>query len=309
MISIPLEFLVTSYSGDESPYSYNNKKFLLSDYDISYSPSASAFLQQQKNSLKNNGKVLLVGDPSINAGSKEFAERRGLLDEPPGIPRNLALLPLKYSGEEVSSIGEIINASTILLNKNATETNFKENAEMSRVIHLSTHSFLYKKQPLIFFSNTYDAENDGFLEAGEIVRLKLNSDLVVLSSCNSGLGSIDKSEGILGLTKAFFEAGSKSVVVSLWDVNDRYTSKLMTLFYEKLSMGYDKSRALRLAKSEFIKKYSPNPYYWSAFVLSGNISPVSLKPYKSVSISIMILLIIIAAALVVVVINRKRFKV
>ncbi len=309
LISIPLEFLVTSYSGDESPYSYNNKKFLLSDYDISYSPSASAFLQQQKNSLKNNGKTLLVGDPSINAGSKEFAERRGLLDEPPGIPRNLALLPLKYSGEEVSSIGEIINASTILLNKNATETNFKENAEMSRVIHLSTHSFLYKKQPLIFFSNTYDAENDGFLEAGEIVRLKLNSDLVVLSSCNSGLGSIDKSEGILGLTKAFFEAGSKSVVVSLWDVNDRYTSKLMTLFYEKLSMGYDKSRALRLAKSEFIKKYSPNPYYWSAFVLSGNISPVSLKPYKSVSISIMILLIIIAAALVVVVINRKRFKV
>ncbi len=307
LISIPLEFLVTSYSENESPYSYLNKKFFLSDYDISYSPSASAFLQQKKNNLKNNGKVLLVGDPSINIGSREFAERRGLLDETPGVPRNLSLLPLKYSGEEVKSIGEIINASTILLNKNATETNFKGNAELSRIIHLSTHSFLYKKQPLIFFSNTYDAENDGFLEAGEIVRLKLNSDLVVLSSCNSGLGSVDKSEGILGLTKAFFEAGSKSVVVSLWDVNDRYTSKLMTLFYEKLNMGYDKSRALRLAKSEFIKKYSPNPYYWSAFVLSGNISPVTLKPHKNVSLSIMILLTIIAASMVVVlIINRKR---
>ncbi len=307
LISIPLEFLVTSYKADESPYSYTNKKFLLTDYDISYSPSATAFVKQQKNNLKNNGKVLLVGDPSINTGSSEFAERRGLLDDPPGIPRNLALLPLKYSREEVSSIGEIINASTILLNKNATETNFKENARLSRIIHLSTHSFLYKKQPLIFFSNTYDAENDGFLEAGEIVRLKLNSDLVVLSSCNSGLGSIDKSEGILGLTKAFFEAGSKSVVVSLWDVNDKYTSKLMTLFYEKLSMGYSKSKALRLAKSEFIQKYSPNPYYWSAFVLSGNISPVQMKPHKNMSLSIMILLTIIAAALVVVVIiHRKR---
>ncbi len=307
LITIPLEFLVTSYSADESPYSYNNKKFLLSDYDISYSPSASAFLQQQKNNLKNNSKVLLVGDPSINTGSMEFAERRGLLEEPPGIPRNLALLPLKYSGEEVRSIGEIINASTILLNKNATETNFKENAGLSSIIHLSTHSFLYKKQPLIFFSNIYDAENDGFLEAGEIVRLKLNSDLVVLSSCNSGLGSVDKSEGILGLTKAFFEAGSKSVVVSLWDVNDRYTSKLMTLFYEKLSMGYDKSRALRLAKTEFIQKYSPNPYYWGAFVLSGNIAPVKLKPQENISLSIMILLTILAAAVVVVIIiHRKR---
>lgn len=308
LIAIPLEFLVTSYSTEESPYSYSNKKFFLTDYDISYSPSATAFIRQQKNNLKNTGKVLLVGDPSINTASKEFAERRGLLDDPPGIPRNLALLPLKYSGEEVSNIGEIINASTILLNKNATETNFKENARLSRIIHLSTHSFLYKKQPLIFFSNTYDAENDGFLEAGEIVRLKLNSDLVVLSSCNSGLGSIDKSEGILGLTKAFFEAGSKSVVVSLWDVNDKYTSKLMTLFYEKLSMGYSKPRALRLAKTEFIQKYSPNPYYWSAFVLSGNVSPVLLKPHKNMSLSIMILLTIIAAALVVVVIiHRKRF--
>lgn len=308
LLSLPFEFLVTNYSGSESPYSYRNKKFLLNDYDISYSPSATAFLQQQKNSLKNDGKVLLVGNPSINTESREFADRRGLLDESPGIPRNLAFLPLKYSGEEVNNIGEIISANKILLDNNATETNFKQNASLSRIIHLSTHSFLYHKQPLIFFSNTYDAENDGFLEAGEIVQLKLNSDLVVLSSCNSGLGSVDESEGILGLTKAFFEAGSKSVVVSLWDVNDKYTSKLMTLFYEKLSMGYDKSKALRLAKTEFIQKYSPNPYYWAAFVLSGNITPVHLNHNKNVSPSIVILLTIIAAALLVVLIlNRKRF--
>jgi CHAT domain-containing protein/uncharacterized protein YqgQ len=309
LISFPFEFLVTNYRDTESPYTYGNKKYLLNDYDISYSPSATAFFQQQKSSLRNDGKVLLVGNPSINTESSEFAERRGLLEDSPGIPRNLALLPLKYSGEEVSNIGEIITANTILLDKNATETNFKQNASLSRIIHLSTHSFLYNKQPLIFFSNTYDAENDGFLEASEIVQLKLNSDLVVLSSCNSGLGSVDESEGILGLTKAFFEAGSKSVVVSLWDVNDRYTSKLMTLFYEKLSMGYDKSKALRLAKIEFIQKYSPDPYYWAAFVLSGNISTIDLKQNKNLSLSIIILIIIIAAAVIVVLIlNRKRFR-
>jgi CHAT domain-containing protein len=306
LVSFPFEFLVTDYKNSESPYDYRNKNYLISKYDISYTPSATAFLKQQNSDLKNNGKVLLVGDPAINTGTQEFAERRGMLDDTPGIPRNLAFLPLKYSGEEVNSIGEIINANTILLNNNATETNFKQNAELSRIIHLSTHSFLYNKQPLIFFSNSYDTENDGFLEASEIVQLKLNSDLVVLSSCNSGLGNIDESEGILGFTKAFFEAGTKSIIVSLWDVNDKYTAKLMTLFYDKLSSGYDKSKALRLAKMEFIKKYSPNPYYWSAFVLLGNISPVELKQNRDMSLSIIILILIISAALLVVFIIKRN---
>ncbi len=153
----------------------------------------------------------------------------------------------------------------------------KENAELSKIIHLSTHSFLFNKQPVIFFSNYNDKKNDGFLEAGEIVQLKLNSDLVVLSSCNSGLGNVDASEGIIGMTKAFFEAGTKSVIVSLWEVNDKYTSKLMTLLYKKLSEGYDKDEAMRQAKIDFIKNYSPNPYFWSAFILSGNTDKIKLK--------------------------------
>lgn len=308
LLSLPFEFLVTDYNDSESPYNYRNKKFLIADYEISYTPSVTAYIKQQNNDLKNDGKVLLVGDPAVNTSTEEFAERRGLLDESHEIQRNLAFLPLKYSGEEINSIGKIINVNKILVSNNATETNFKQNAGLSRVIHLSTHSFLYEKQPVIFFSNTDDAENDGFLEASEIVRLKLNSDLVVLSSCNSGLGSVDESEGILGLTKAFFEAGTKSIVVSLWDVNDKYTSKLMTLFYEKLSMGYDKSKALQLAKTEFIKEYSPNPYYWGAFVLSGNVSPVELKHTKGTSLSLITMLTIVAAAVVVVMIfSRKRF--
>jgi CHAT domain-containing protein len=130
---------------------------------------------------------------------------------------------------------------------------------------------------VIFFSNLYDPDNDGFLEAGEIVQLKLNSDLVVLSSCNSGLGRIDESEGIIGMAKAFFEAGARSIVVSLWEVNDKYTSKLMTAFYRKLNDGLDKSEALRQAKIEFIKEYSANPYYWGAFVLSGDITKIPIE--------------------------------
>ena len=76
------------------------------------------------------------------------------------------------------------------------------------------------------------------------------------------------------MQKSFFEAGAKSVVVSLWDVNDKYTSLFMQSFYKYLSEGFDKSEALRKAKMYFKKNYSANPYYWSAFVLAGDVSKI-----------------------------------
>ncbi len=306
-LPIPFEFLVTNFKADESNYDYASKIFLVERYAISYSQSASIYCEEVQNTLINNNKVLIVGDPAIDSQTDEFAERRGLLEETVSTPRSFTLLPLKYSGEEVSMIGNIIKADNIFVSRDATETNFKQNAEMSKIIHLSTHSLLFKKQPLIFFSNFYDPENDGFLEASEIVQLKLNSDLVVLSSCSSGLGEVDESEGIVGMTKAFFDAGAKSIIVSLWEVNDKYTSKLMTIFYQKLSEGYDKSEALRLAKVEFIKKHSPNPYYWAAFVLSGNTSKLKLETASAFPPLIAVLLIgILFSILLYWIARRKR---
>ncbi len=306
LLAFPFEFLITNYESNESNYNYSDKNFLVADYVISYAPSAAVYAEGIQNKLTNNDKVLIVGDPAIDNQSEDFAERRGLLEESINSPRSFTLLPLKYSGEEVDMIGKIIKADKVFLNKDATETNFKQNAELSRIIHLSTHSLLYKKQPLIFFSNFYDSENDGFLEASEIVQLKLNSDLVVLSSCGSGLGKFDESEGILGMTKAFFDAGTKSIIVSLWEVNDKFTSKLMTIFYQKLSEGFDKSEALRLAKIEFIKKYSPNPYFWAAFVLSGNTSKLKIETASAISPFVTVLLFVILLTLIAYIIMRRK---
>ncbi len=262
LLAVPLEFLITKYRTGGSDYDYSGRDYLIYQYDISYTPSSGVYVEQKNNMLENNDKILIAGNPSLNSRMKEFNEWRGILDDVSGMPRNFMMMPLKYSGEEINQVSRIINADKVLSAGDATESNFRSNAEMNKLIHLSTHSFLFEKQPLIIFSSSYDPENDGFLEAGEIVKMKLNSDLVVLSSCNSGLGEIDPSEGILGMTKAFFEAGAKSVVVSLWDVNDKYTSNFMGLFYQRLSEGYDKSKALRLAKIDFIREHSPNPYYW-----------------------------------------------
>ncbi len=305
LISVPLEFLVTKYNAEESIYDYSAKDYLIYKYDISYIPSCGMYIEQKRNNLKNNDKILIAGNPSINSRLKGFDEWRGILDDLHGAPRNFMLMPLKYSGDEINQISSIINADKVLSANYATETNFKSSAEMNKLIHLSTHSFLFEKQPLILFSNSYDAGNDGFLEAGEIVKLKLNSDLVVLSSCNSGLGEIDPSEGILGMTKAFFEAGAKSVVVSLWDVNDKYTSKFMGLFYKRLSEGYDKSKALRMAKIDFINEYSPNPYFWGAFVLSGNISKVSLSSPTNIFPYFIGLILVVVISLLLINIKKK----
>lgn len=305
LVTIPLEFLVTKYDDSVSPYNFSNSHFLINDYQISYTPSVKLYINEKENDLKNNGKILIVGNPSINNQAKGFSERRGIIEEGQGQQGNFILLPLKYSEDEVNEINSLIRTDNILLRNDATETKFKLNAEYSKIIHLSAHSFLLDKQPVIFLSNYADSYNDGLLESGEIVKMKLNSDLVVLSSCNSGLGEVDKSEGIIGMAKAFYEAGVKSVIVSLWPVNDKYTSKLMALFYENLANGMNKSEALRNAKITFIEKYSPNPYYWSAFVLSGNTSNIDLEKKPELTPILIFMTGIILISLFAIYIKKK----
>ncbi|HEX9251600.1 MAG TPA: CHAT domain-containing protein, partial [Ignavibacteriaceae bacterium] len=278
---VPIEFLVTEFNEDDSPFYYENKKFLIDNYPISYAPSASIYVIQKQIIQQNENKILLVGDPQVSNKDFALSYRGSLLEADNFNARNIVLFPLKYSREEIQSLGSLLSNGLVFLSDNATERNFKENASNCRIIHLSTHSFLLKNQPLIIFSQNGDTKEDGFLETGEILKLKLKSDLVVLSSCRSGLGSVDNAEGVLGMQKSFFEAGAKSVVVSLWDVNDKYTSLFMQSFYNFLSEGFDKSESLQKAKLFFKKNYSSNPYYWSAFVLSGDIS--NIQNIKSVS--------------------------
>ena len=117
-----------------------------------------------------------------------------------------------------------------------------------------------------------DAEEDGVLQMSEIMRLKLNADMVVLSACRTGLGKLLNGEGVLSLTRAFFYAGASSVAVSLWNVNDLATAELMKAFYLNLVRGLPKDEALRQAKLTLINgRHRPwqHPYFWAPFVLVG----------------------------------------
>lgn len=100
--------------------------------------------------------------------------------------------------------------------------------------------------------------------------MELDADLVVLSACRTALGILEKGEGIQGLPRAFFCAGARSVLVSLWPVGDRSTSRFMEFFYEHLSRGESKQEALRGAKLNMIKAKDTHLRQWAGFILMGD---------------------------------------
>ena len=160
-------------------------------------------------------------------------------------------------------------------NELASEGRFKTTALQDySIIHLATHGEVNESEPnlsRIFLYNSDRDEDDGFLYSSEIYNLKLNADLVTLSACETGLGKVAKGEGIIGLSRSLKYAGSKNLIVSLWQVADQSTSDLMISFYEKVQTGDSAYRsALRDAKLSLL--YSDNyssPYYWAPFILIG----------------------------------------
>lgn len=145
-----------------------------------------------------------------------------------------------------------------------------------RYVHFATHGLLDTERPGLsaLVLSTVDADGkpqNGFLRANDIYNMKLPAELVVLSACQTGLGKEVKGEGLIGLTRGFMYAGAKRVVVSLWSVNDKATSDLMTNFYRgMLKNNYRPAAALRAAQIEMWKqKKWQSPYYWAAFTMQG----------------------------------------
>jgi CHAT domain-containing protein len=153
--------------------------------------------------------------------------------------------------------------------------------EQYRFIHFSTHGLLDSKQPELsgVFLSLWDRDGrfqeDGILRLGEVYSLKLNADVVTLSACETALGRQVDGEGIIGLTRGFMYAGSRSVVASLWLVDDKATSELMKSFYAAMlgPRHLAPAAALRQAQIEFLlqakQTEQASPYYWASFVHQG----------------------------------------
>ncbi|MBN2235917.1 MAG: CHAT domain-containing protein, partial [Bacteroidales bacterium] len=268
---LPFDVLLTEEVKNEQP-NYRNLSYFVFKNTSSFINSAAIYFSYSQKKKPNYGKIIA------------FAPVYSLFDTlSSGNEDRYALMPLVHVKEELQSINSVF-IPILFQGKSATKANFIENADHASILHLAMHAVLNDEDPLrsqlVFAPNQHDRSASLF-EVEELFGMKLNADLAVLSACNSGNGKLNTGEGILSLSTGFQYAGVPSVVMSHWDVNDKYSAVLMTSFYNYLAQGMGKNQALHQAKVDLLKNgnslYS-HPYYWAGFTLIGNESAVvSLK--------------------------------
>jgi len=283
---LPFEALVTRFTREPQgsrTIPLDTIPFLIRIVPVTYAPSASILINLARYHKEREPApfdLIAFGDPVTGSECKTHRKREGLKVQmeaealyPPYFER------LMYSGIEAYSISRIFpgGKTRLLLREEAKEEEVKK-PEISqyKILHFAAHGILNEVEPSgsgILLTQDEEPTEDGFLGLREVLELNLNSELVVLSACRTGLGRYVRGEGILGLSRAFMYAGAPSVVVSLWEVDDRSTSLLMQEFYKNLQKGESKSRALRDAKLSLLLSKDPefkHPYYWASFILTGD---------------------------------------
>ena len=215
-----------------------------------------------------------------------------LARSPPGraTAGTLAFAPrpdaLPASRREVAAIARLAGPEPLVLTGGAaTEDAFRREAPTRRVLHLATYGVLNKHNPLFSYVDLAPGGGqDGRLEVHEVFGLRLQADLVVLSACQTGLGSgaladVPTGDDWVGLTRAFLHAGAARVVATLWPVEDQATAALMERFYEGLAAGADPARALALAQRALLAAPATmHPFYWAGFVITESVDPRRAAP-------------------------------
>ncbi len=253
---IPFEALSTSssetnYVVNSTAISYGNSFTLLEEINN---------LESSKN-IKN--KILAVAPEFYNTKSTEV---------------RADFSPLIFNKKEVKNIATYFDTDTII-GKNAILENIQDKLTNYQILHFATHASANDEYPdfsYLAFTPTENQSNLWYIK--DIYNTKLNADLVALSACQTGIGKVENGEGSISLARAFSYAGAKSLVKSLWKVNDRSSSEIMSLFYGKLNKGTNKKKALQSAKKEYLEQSVTelqHPFFWAGFILNGNTKPVT----------------------------------
>ena len=242
-------------------------EFLLERYAISYLPAVALLGTSAGRTDSTRVLVLAAPDDSNNRAADTDRSGGALY-----LREGFEMGPLPFSAKEARSIKARGGSSVDLrIGTDATEASVKQGSlEQYAVLHFATHGLVSRSPELSALLLSGSVDEDGFLQSREILDLKLNSELVVLSACRTARGRILLGEGVQGLVRAFFFAGTRSVMASLWDVRDDSTARLMDRFYSHVSQGRSKSDALRLAKLDLLRrKETASPRHWAGFVLVG----------------------------------------
>ena len=262
---LPFEALLEEepQSGDGfAQYSY-----LIRSKQISYSYSATMLKEMLKD--RNTGREVLGFAPSFGQYDRD------------SLPENLPYLKgLDNNEKEVKAIQELLGGR-VFTGEDATLQTFLEIAPLYKILHLATHGKANDKADqysYLAFSYLIDELDNELLYAGNLYNTELRADMVVLSACETGIGDFQQGEGILSLARGFSYAGAKSIVTTLWSIDDKSSLEIMVNFYSNLEDGKRKDYALREAKLDFIDDNNrrAHPIYWAAYIPIGNMEAIAI---------------------------------
>lgn len=281
---VPFDALLTERP--HQSHQFRKHAYLLKQHQISYSYSTTLLAEMQQKQQKAT-KNWLAFAPSFG-DTKAIAATRTM--DSMAASSNLVALrnglaPLDYNIPEVEAIQAIVEGD-IYTGTAATRDKFIQEAGLYRMLHLSTHGKANDKAGDYSFlaftkddgANNTDIIDNSKLYVRDLYNLKLNAELVVLSACETGIGELQKGEGIISLARGFSYAGAKSILTTLWSVDDKNTKEMMQSFYEYLQQGMDKDAALRQAKLTYLEAHpdsEAHPFFWAGFVPIGDMTAMS----------------------------------
>jgi CHAT domain-containing protein len=258
-------------------------KYLLESHAISYAPSVTVlcYLRNRRPAHEPELAFLGVGAVPYDYEAKSTGSNGRLMHF---LARGVYDLSGKHLYDLPSSRQELIDAdqvlghpeqSLLLTGTNATAARFEAAPPSDfKIIHFAVHGLArpdFPERSALVLGRAPHSDKNGLLEVRDIARLSLDADLITLSSCDTGTGKLEGEEGIAGLVPAFLFAGARSVLGSLWQVDDSSTSIQMKQFYTHVAQGEDEAAALRQAKLDYLRMMGDRaPIYWAGFVLVGD---------------------------------------
>ena len=219
---------------------FDGQRYLVDSFTLSYAPSAGIFALCQRKPSEAAGPPLVIGVPDSRA---------------------------PFIQNEAESVARALPDAELILGAEQGEEALREKGPRSRLIHVATHGQYRPDNPL--FSGI--RLGTGYLNLYDLYQFHLNADLVTLSGCATGMNVVGAGDELLGLVRGLLHAGARSLLLTLWDVQDRTTADFMSLFYNRLASSGNTAAALQESMWE-LRSAHPHPYYWAPLVLVGKIA-------------------------------------
>ncbi|RMG16889.1 MAG: CHAT domain-containing protein [Bacteroidetes bacterium] len=274
---LPFEALLTDLP--QQATTFKSHPYLLHRHRFAYNYSASllARLMRPPPASSSPSRKWLAVAPSFEeeAQTNAYASVEAF--------RRANMGPLRFNVQEVEGIKATFGGE-VLRDERAAKQQFLALAPHFRYLHLATHGKMNDTRPaysFLAFTPVGDSLRDK-LYLHELYGLRLQADMVVLSACETGIGQLHKGEGIASLARGFFYAGARSLVTTLWSVNDAQTASLMQAFYHHLQQKRPKDAALQQAKLDQLEKsddFHAHPYFWAGTIVMGNVQPLSQSAF------------------------------